>query len=142
MAINTNAPAAGSFAGMFGNKGAPAAQTPAADRPKSQFWLNIGYEAEPGAEGEDAGEFNFVSLPVGMPLDGMNHLTVPNKDGVFKEFQLQRNQLLDDVAAKATALKPGESCFVNLRVQIRRVADDAAPAAANPASRFARKVEL
>ena len=51
------------FARTFGAKAAPAT-----DKPKSQFWLNLGYGVT--VEGEDGPEDRFVSLASGIPLDG------------------------------------------------------------------------
>jgi hypothetical protein len=140
---NNNSRSAGGidFNRVFG--AAPAAQngnTASATqgaKPKAKIWLNIGYTAAgAGREGEDM----FVSLPVGIPLDTTEHLALRGS-GDYREFLSARNDLLDQIMAAAGDLQPGEARTLNLEIQLRHVADEAAPVDPET-NRFGRKLEL
>lgn len=96
----------------------------ASDKPKAQFWLNIGYDS--GVVDED-GTSRFISLPLGIPLDTQDHLPTNSRNNEFAAFQSARNDLLDQILAHAAKLTPGEGCILNLQIQLRRVNDEAAP---------------
>ena len=111
--------------GQFANS----ATAPAQDKPKAQFWLNIGYDS--GVVDEN-GESRFVSLPVGIPLDGMELLNTNSRNKEFAAFQAARNDLYEQIMTAAKSLEPGQSIILGdasegLQVQLRRVNDDAAP---------------
>ena len=117
------------------NSNGTAAQNGA--KPKAKIWLNVGYTAAgAGKEGEDM----FVSLPVGIPLDTTEHLAVRGS-GDYREFLSARNDLLDQIMAVAAGLQPGEERKLNLEIQVRHVADEAAPIAPEQ-NRFSRQLEL
>lgn len=122
------------FKKTFGSKTA-AAPT---DRPKAQFWLNIGYDS--GIE-DDQGNPRFVSLPQGIPLDGQEHLPTNSRNSEFAAFQSARNDLYDQLMQVAQSLAPGEEKIVNLAIQLRRVNEEA-PAIAAADNPFARKIDL
>ena len=95
-------------------------QAPAAEKPKSQFWLNVGLDASGmGVEGYD-----FLSLAMGIPLDGMEALSTNSKNVQFAQFQQARNALYEQLVELAKNLKPGEAAIVPLQVQVRRVGND------------------
>ena len=101
------------------------------DRPKSRFWLNVGYSS--GVKGEDGME-RFVSLPSGIPLDGhQERLSTNTRNTDYAAFQAARNELLDEILVVAEKLEPGEEKLLNLQIQLRRVNDEAEviPAAQN-----------
>lgn len=126
------------FNKTFG-KTAPKAGKPAAEtRPKSQFWLNIGYDS--GIAGED-GKSKFVSLPAGIPLDGQERLPVNSRNAEFSAFQSARNNLMDQIQAVAEALAPGEEKILNLQIQLRRINEDAAEVPAEE-NAFVRTLSL
>ena len=105
-------------------------QAPAAEKPKSQFWLNVGLDASGmGVEGYD-----FLSLALGIPLDGMEMLSTNSKNAQFAQFQQARNALYGQLMELAKGLKPGEATIVPLQVQVRRVGNDnpAPDSAVNP----------
>ncbi len=132
MAIDFNRP-------TFGAK--PAASTPAAadERPKAEFWLNIGFESE--VIDQETGKPRFVSLPQGIPLDTMEELPTNSRNNEFAAFQSARNDLLEQLIAHAQHLQPGEDCVINLSIQLRRV--NAAPEPINPDENpFTRKLSL
>lgn len=104
--------------------------TPASDRPKAQVWLNVGYEVEVPAE-DGSAEKVFVSLPMGIPVDTMEQARVNGTDR-WKQFQGARNDLLGQIQELAKGMTPGTEQTINLKVQIRRVTEDNAPATANP----------
>jgi len=90
------------------------------DRPKSQYWLNIGYNVDYPLD-DGSTEPRFVSLPTGIPLDGQEHLPTNSKNEAFAAFQSARNSLLDQLMAIAQTLQPGEDKIIKLEVQLRRV---------------------
>lgn len=109
---------------------AGAASAAPADKPKSQFWLNVGLDASgAGMEGYD-----FLSLALGIPLDGMEMLPTNSKNQQFAQFQQARNALYEQLMELAKGLKPGEATIVPLQVQVRRVGNDnpAPDAGSNP----------
>lgn len=124
------------FNKTFGtNKPATTSNT---DKPKAQFWLNIGYDS--GVQDEH-GNSRFINLPQGIPLDSQDHLPTNSRNNEFAAMQSARNDLLDQILEHAKTLKPGEECMLNLQIQLRRVNEDQGPipADANP---FARKITL
>lgn len=140
MAIDNNTGGGIDFARTFGapKQEAQSAGTTAQNaKPKAKLWLNIGYTAAgAGREGEDM----FVSLPVGIPLDTTEPLQVRGS-GDYREFLSARNDLLAQIMAVAGALQPGEERKLKLEIQLRHVADEAAPIAADQ-NRFSRQLEL
>lgn len=120
------------FAKTFGvpsNSAASTSTTTAGDRPKSQYWLNVGV---PVGEGDEA---RFVSLPMGIALDGMKHLPIRGSNEDFNSFTGARNDLLDQIMELAASLAPGQDAVLSLSVQVRRINEETeAPAvdASNP----------
>ncbi|QDH84037.1 hypothetical protein KMC60_gp02 [Achromobacter phage vB_AxyP_19-32_Axy11] len=102
------------------------------DLPKAQFWLNIGYVAQfNNAEGQV--ESRFIALPMGMPLDTMDHLKANSSNEIFRAMQSAQNNLLDQLLAKANTMAPGEELIIGegqLVIQLRRVKAEQAPLAA------------
>ena len=127
------------FNKTFGKSAPKAGSKPATEtRPKSQFWLNIGYDS--GVAGED-GKSKFVSLPAGIPLDGQERLPVNSRNAEFSAFQSARNNLMEQIEAVAADLAPGEERMLNLQIQLRRINDEAAEAPLDQ-NAFARKLDL
>lgn len=116
MAVTSNA-----FERTFGNltKSGPKVD----DRPKAEFWMNIGYTSDVMVN--DELETRFISLPTGIPLDTQEKLPTNSRNQVFAAFQGARNDLLDQVMAVAKKLAPGEERIIGeaggLQIQIRRV---------------------
>ncbi len=98
------------------------------DRPKAQFWLNIGYPVTVKTEAGE--EQRFVSLPTGIPLDTQEALATNSRNAEFAAFQAARNNLHDQIMAAAAKLQPGEEKLLNLQIQLRRVNEETAPVAA------------
>lgn len=119
--------------------GAIKGATQQAERPKSRFWLNIGY-----ASGvlDEHGVDKFVSLPAGIPLDGQERVNTNSRNAEFAAFQSARNDLLAQIMAVAENLQPGEEKLLQLQVQLRRVNDEAEeiPATENAFSQAAPKL--
>lgn len=134
MAITNNAR-------VFGARSSSATSTAAEDRPKAQFWLNVGYVSE--VKDED-GTYRFVSLAQGIPLDNIESLPTNSSNQGFAHFRQAQNELRDDLLAEAKKLKPGEDLIFDggpngLSIQLRRVRDEqAAPTGENP---FRRRLE-
>ena len=95
------------------------------DRPKAEFWINLGYESDHIVE--ETGKPLFISLPQGIPLDTQEHLPTNMSNAQFAAMRSAQNDLLDQLTAHAQHLQPGEDCFVTLKVQLRRVKAPAAP---------------
>ena len=100
------------------------------DRPKAQFWLNIGYPVTVKTEAGE--EQRFVSLPTGIPLDTQEALATNSRNAEFAAFQAARNNLHDQFMAVAAKLQPGEEKIIGLgdsglALQIRRVNVESAP---------------
>lgn len=138
--MSTNASAL-NFNKLFGTTAPKAGETAAKsdDRPKAQYWLNIGYQADGIIEGEDAPRF--ISLPVGIPLDTMETLPTNSRNQVFALQQAARNDLMSQLLEAAGQLKSGESKIVNLQIELRRVNEDQGPVD-TAHSPFARKLDL
>lgn len=115
------------FAASFGATAKPAAQ---GDKPKAEYWLNVGYLTN--VKDADTGENRFVSLAMGIPLDTQEHLDTNKGTQEFRAFQAARNQLQKDIMASVLekGLKHNESFVIplensgGLAVQIRRVKED------------------
>lgn len=108
----------------FGSSTANAAPT-GDDRPKAEFWINLGYESD--VINEDTGKPIFISLPQGIPLDTQEHLPTNMSNAQFAAMRAAQNDLLDQLTAHAKHLQPGEDTFITLQVQVRRVKAPSAP---------------
>jgi hypothetical protein len=122
MAIDANTFGSRTFGNRNGNSNGSSRE----DRPKAQYWLNIGYSAEVTLE-DGSKAMEFVSLQSGIALDTMETLPTNQKNEVFAQLMASRNDLRDQLVAEASALKPGETkilpgfiCGV-LQMQLRRV---------------------
>lgn len=92
-------------------------QNTQAERPKTQYWMNIGYEAADGT---------FIALPVGIPLDTMEKRQVRGSNEAWNKLQHASNKLLDLILAGAKELDAGEEEVANgLQIRIKRIAADA-----------------
>lgn len=110
------------------------------DKPKAQFWLNLGYAVT--IEGEDGPEDRFVSLASGVPLDGQEVLPTTSRNVMLAKLNAARNDLHAQLMELAGDLAPGESRIVQLEVQLRRVNEDT-PVTVDPTqNQFARKLVL
>ncbi len=113
------------------------------DLPKATSWLNFGYTVEIAD-----GETRFVSLPVGIPLDTMEPLTINSRNTEFAQFQAARNDVLTQIKEVAASMKPGEERIIcvdassGLAVQLRRVNDAAPVPAADASNPYAVKLAI
>lgn len=111
------------------------------DLPVAEFWLNVGYIAEPNAEGN----YGFVSLPMGIPLDTMNEAAERVNNEELREFRGAQNDLHRQLLDAASKLKPGEDviyeCDNGLAIQIRRRNDEPEQTDIRD-NRFAKKLSL
>ena len=117
----------------FGQSNA-AATTAKVDKPKAQFWLNIGYVANEGSDDE-----KFISLPTGIPLDTQEPLPTNSSNADFRAMRCAQNDLLEQLIEYAQNLEPGEEGIINLQVQLRRVKAEAADIPADE-NKYARKL--
>lgn len=103
-----------------------AATTPAADRPKAELWINLGYESD--HINEETGKPYFISLPQGIPLDTMEPADTNIRSPEFAAIRNAQNSLLEQLQEHFKNLAPGEDSFVaNIQVQVRRVKAPVAP---------------
>lgn len=130
--------------GLFGNK-SPVNAPAADDRPKAQFWINVGYSVNvnvTGPDGKDVVEQRFVSMPIGIPVDTQEELKTNTRNVEWNMLQQARNELVHELIDAGGELQPGEERIVNLQVQLRRVKDEAAAPdiTVNPFLRAERKL--
>jgi hypothetical protein len=144
MSITSNTPVSVARSGLFGNK-SPASAPAADDRPKAQFWINVGYAVEvqvSGPDGKTVQEQRFVSMPIGIPVDTQEELKTNTRNVEWNMLQQARNELVHALTEAGNELEPGEERIVNLQVQLRRVKDEAAAPdiTANPFLRAEHKL--
>lgn len=122
MAVNNQNAFPNIFPGTQVQNNAPAQTTPET-RPQAELWLNVGYEVPHTSviDGVKVEETRFISLPVGIPVDTMDHVATNQRSEDYRNLQHARNNLLDHILAKSQELKPGESVNLNLTIQLRRV---------------------
>ncbi|RUX60142.1 hypothetical protein [Mesorhizobium sp. M7A.F.Ca.CA.002.12.1.1] len=87
--------------------------SPNSDKPKADRWLNVGYEVTT-AEG-----IEFITLPLGQPIDTMDAAKIRGQNVDFVKKISAQNQLLEML--QHLPLEPGEEQTLNLVVKIRRV---------------------
>ena len=128
------------FTKTFGQRSAQAqgrnAGEAASDRPKTQYWLNIGYET-----GDPT--YPFVSLPVGIPLDGQERIKANGSNRQYAAFCAARNHMLDQLVAEAEKLEPGQDVIIGIegspfQMQLRRISEDREEASVGDDNPFAR----
>ena len=113
---------------LFRPSTAPAAGASAEERPKSFHWANIGYPVELTDPETNETTTHFISIPVGIPLDGMKPLKVPAKAGLRKDLISAQNALLEQLQAMFTEQIPaGENSIVE-GLQVQFVHVDSTPA--------------
>lgn len=99
--------------------------TPAADRPKAEYWINLGYEAE--AINAETGKPYFISLPQGIPLDTQEMADTNVRSPEFAAIRNAQNDLHSQIMDHVKDLQPGEETYITLQVQVRRVKAPVAP---------------
>lgn len=87
-------------------------QTPAkADKPKSEFWLNVGVQV-----GDQ-----FISLPFGLALDDMKIMDAKGNNQEWIQTVQAKNALLQALQGTAAGLESGSSVVISeLQVQLLR----------------------
>lgn len=118
----------------FGKTNAASNSAAKADKPKAQFWLNVGYVANEGTE-----DAKFISLPTGIPLDTQEPLPTNSSNEDFRAMRCAQNDLLAQLIEFAEGLEPGAEGVIQLQVQLRRVkapAEDIKP----DENKYARKL--
>ena len=128
MAINTQDNRFGDRFGMSAQRGAGRTRTgrndAGEDLPTAEYWINIGYVTEANAEGN----YGFVSLPMGIPLDTMNEANERVNNEELRMFRGAQNDLHKQLLDAASKLKPGEDVVFEtengLGIQIRRRNDE------------------
>lgn len=108
----------------------------AAEKPKAQFWLNLGYVANEGTEDE-----KFISLPTGIALDTQEPLQITGNSEDFRAMRSAQNDLLEQLIEYAQNLEPGEEGIIQLQVQLRRVKAPA-EAIASDENKYGRKLSF
>lgn len=90
-------------------------------RKNSEFWLNVGVMA---GEGENA---QFISLPVGLPLDDMKPARANTNNAEWNQVAQAKNTLLEQLQLLGAQLEPGKEVTLSLEVQLRRAAQNDEP---------------
>lgn len=98
-----------------------AARSNVSELPKSEFWLNVGYYVEVPTEDGEGVENVFVSLPMGIALEGQKTLPTNSSNARFAALNQARNELYEQLMAACQGLEPGEEQPVPLELQARRV---------------------
>lgn len=95
------------------------------ERPKTMFWLNVGMSLPvPNAETGETEEV-FVSLPMGIPLDGLKEQHTSSSNENFRQLVAAKNWLLKTIKDKAESMEAGEAELVNgLEIQLKRVSEE------------------
>lgn len=91
---------------------------PVSDKPKAEFWINLGYTSEVM---DDQGQPYFISLPQGIPLDTQEELPTNSRNDKYAAFNAGRNDLQSQLMEHVKNLAPGEATMVTMEIQIRRV---------------------
>ena len=106
---------------------APANDGARAKKPKSQIWVNPGYEMDFTFE-DGTTESRFVNTTLGIPFDDAKVPNVPNPTAdnqIFREIQMRRLSLHNQIAAVAESLKPGEARVLGpvggFQLEVRRI---------------------
>src|SRR5690606_7620801 len=60
------------------------------ERPQAQVWANIGFRTTITGEDGEQKEV-FIQLPYGIPVDTMNEIDVPRKEGNYKDMVSAQN---------------------------------------------------
>ncbi len=134
---------------LFGTRGvAAAAAVPSSrkDLPKAQLWLNVGYimaVTVTMADGTTEDREEFVSLPVGIPLDTQEPKAITGTSDIYRKRVAAQNKLLEDAQKLGAELEPGCDAIIGDRnglcIQIRRVsAEQAAPSVDETENPFVR----
>lgn len=97
----------------------------AAERPREEFWLNIGWYAS--AVNENGEQFQqFISLNYGIPLSSVKEEKL-GSNPAWNALVQAKNGILHQLLAKAKELKPGETFDIGEGdgpvLQIRRVGE-------------------
>lgn len=109
--------------------GTPVAAAPV-EREQAMLWLNVGYWVELADENGEIKK-EFVSLPMGIPVDTMKTIDKLSSNPDFANLQSAKNQLLADLIKVGKELKPGQTVDdLPLTLQLRRVAEPVKPTAA------------
>jgi len=98
------------------------------DRPKAQVWLNVGrtYQIPNPETGEV--EDVFIALPVGIPLDTMEHMEVRGSNKNWAHMVQAKNWLLDQLQTLGEGVEAGgEEVIDGLQIQVKRVGKAPAP---------------
>lgn len=108
---------------------AASAATGVNERPRALMWINIGYSVDveiTDTNGNKSVETQFISLPVGLPVDTMEPVKTNSSNATFAAMQAAKNELLKSIIAAGQGMQPGEAQLVNLQVQLRRVNEESA----------------
>jgi len=86
----------------------------AQDRPRAKVWGNYGIMMD--------GEF--VPLPLGSPIDTMEPASVTGQNVAAVRLNTKKNKVLEAFKALGNGMAPGETRFIDVVFQLRRVSDD------------------
>ncbi len=109
------------------------------DRPKAEFYANIGIES---TDSED--NTTSITIPVGVALDTQLPRKVTGQNQEYIDAVNAGNTLWSGILAKCQELEPGEEQMTDLKVFIRRVKSslDASPSEDNPHAKAINNLNL
>ncbi|QYW02213.1 ssDNA-binding protein [Stenotrophomonas phage Philippe] len=101
------------------------------DRPKSKFWINVGYPITVTNDDGTTRE-EFISLSMGIPLDSVEYKPATSSNKDWAQREAAQNHLLDLLKSKGSELQPGEALILDrLSVELRQVKDSTTAATAD-----------
>lgn len=100
------------------------------NRPRAQVWLNVGTTVDIPNPTTGEVESVFVALPVGIPLDTMEHMETRGTNKNWAHMVQAKNWLLDQLKAMGEGIEAGgEEIVDGLQIQVKRVGSASTPAA-------------
>ena len=93
-------------------------------RPPSVHWLNVGVDADI-IKDDGTVERQFISLPLGIPLDYQEKATVgANSTNEWRQIAAVRNHILELLQQGAAQQEPGGREYINgLKVQVAKAGE-------------------
>lgn len=102
---------------------------PRAEKPKAEFWANIGMTVPLTNPLTGEIETTFVSLPFGSAVDTMDPVEIKGQNVNYNNLQEGKNALRQHLLDVGANLQPGQEVVLPyLQVQLRRVGKPAASA--------------
>lgn len=124
---------------VFSNVTTMPSATTEDDRPKAEFFANIGTPSK-----DKAGNDTSITIPVGVALDTQKARKVTGQNQEYIDSVNAGNKLWQNLLWECQDLEPGEEKVTNLKVFIRRVKTslEASPSEENPHAAAVNNLKL